>query len=116
MRPRQVLLIAASAFAMAAPVVSHASAATHFVGGELGWVEHSGSNKSTKTRAEVVSEVKAAQADGSLRAAQIATQFGLWTPAELAPSSKSREQVVRELLNESPAARQLRMQNYYPGG
>ena len=118
MSTRQLFAIAAATIALAVPAVSMASAAVHFVGGEIGYVEHQNFTKSTKSRAQVKAEVQAAMQDGSLQAQQRSWQFSLPMPvsaANLGPA-KTRAEVKAELLNETPEQRRERQEWYSNGG
>lgn len=116
MQARHLFAIAASAIALAAPTISVASSAVHFVGGELGYVEHQGFVKSTKSRAEVIAELNAATKDGSLLAQHLSTQFSLPVPAAHTGPARTRAEVLAELRSETPAQRQARMNMYSNGG
>lgn len=116
MQARHLFAIAASTIALAAPALSMASSAVHFVGGELGYVEHPGFVKSTKSRAEVSAEAIAAQKDGSLFAQHLSTQFSLPLPQANTGTGKTRAEVLAELRAETPAQRDARMRMYSNGG
>lgn len=118
MSTRQFFAIAAATIALSVPAVSMASAAVHFVGGEIGYVEHQNFTKSTKSRAQVQAEVQAAMQDGSLQALQLSRQFSLPEPvsaAKLGPA-KTRAEVLADLLNETPEQRRARQEWYSNGG
>ena len=118
MSTRQLFAIAAATIALAVPAVSMASAPVHFVGGELGYVEHLNLVKSTKSRSQVNAEVQAAMQDGSLQALQLSRQFSLPEPvsaARLGPA-KTRAEVRADLLSETPAQRRERQEWYSNGG
>ncbi|SDM51879.1 protein of unknown function [Oryzisolibacter propanilivorax] len=59
---------------------------------------------STKTRADVLAELDAAKADGTLSL----IQRGLPVPVKSTEAPKTRQQVIDELHNESPQARSAR--------
>lgn len=116
MQARHLFAIAASAIALAAPTLSMASSAVHFVGGELGYVEHPGFVKSTKSRAEVSAEAVTALKDGSLFDERLSTQFSLPLPKANVGTAKTRAEVQAELRAETPAQRDARMRMYSNGG
>lgn len=116
MQARHLFAIAASTIALAAPTISAASSAVHFVGGELAYVEHPGFVKSTRSRAEVRAELDAARQDGSLLAQHLGTQFSLPVVAAHTGPARTRAQVQAELHSETPAQRAARMATYSNGG
>jgi hypothetical protein len=92
--------------AMTLPVLAQANAQYHPAVGEVGFTEHADHWSSTKTRAQVVAEVEAARKDGTLTL----MQRNVPLPAKATSPAKTRQQVVAEMLNESPQQRRTRME------
>lgn len=90
--------------AMTLPVLAQANAQYHPAVGEVGFTEHADHWSSTKTRAQVVAEVEAARMDGTLAL----MMRGLPLPAKATGPAKTRQQVIAEMLNESPEQRRAR--------
>lgn len=108
---RIALVPAFAAIALALPIASQASAVMHPGYGDNGDTLHLEYLKSDKTRAQVHAEAVEAIKNGTLPAL---TEGAL--PPQTFTSTKTRTQVVQELLNETPAERQLRNLQYGYGG
>ena len=105
-------MIAAVAAAAALGLPGMASAAyEHPANNEKGVIVHPEHFKSGTTRAQVIEETKAAMQRGRLSYGQ--SNFPIRTPD--VGSSKTREQVINELLSESPGERDARLRLYSPG-
>jgi|LNAP01.1.fsa_nt_gb hypothetical protein len=88
---------------MAVPALSQANSIWHESNGESDrYVPEHWS--STKTRADVLAELDAAKADGTMSK----IQRGLAVPVKNAEAPKTRQQIIDELRNESPQARSAR--------
>lgn len=96
MKVRSTLSLAILATVMALPAVSMASS-NHSTYSESGNMFHWDHFKSTKTRAEVIAELSAAQKDGSLR--QYESESGSFIVPKATGPSKTREQVRQELFS-----------------
>lgn len=83
------------------PSVAQANAEWHFTGGEVGYTSFPDHVTSTKTRAEVLRELEQAKADGSY----FYLQRGVPVPSRDTGPGKTREQVLKELVNISPEER-----------
>jgi hypothetical protein len=94
------------ALAMTLPVMAQANSLYHPAQGEVGFTEHPTHWTSPKTRAQVMAEVEAARMDGTLAL----MQSGAPLPLKSTGPGKTRQQVVAELLNESPEQRRARME------
>jgi hypothetical protein len=94
------------ALAMTLPVMAQANSLYHPAQGEAGYTEHPDHLKSTKTRAQVIAEVEAARKDGTLALIQRNAPL----PMKSTGPGKTRQQVVDEMLNESPGERRARME------
>ena len=92
------------ALAMTLPVVAQANSVYHPAPGEPGFTEHPDHWKSTKTRAQVMAELEAARKDGTLALMQRNAPL----PMKATGPGKTRQQVIAELLNESPEQRRAR--------
>ena len=99
------------ALALTLPVMAQANSLYHPAQGEVGFTEHLDHWKSTKTRAQVMAEVEAARQDGTLAL----LQRGEPLPMKATGPGKTRQQVIGEMLNESPEQRRLRME-FQTGG
>ena len=100
----------AAAATMGLPVIASA-AYEHPANNQQGVIVHPEHFKSEKTRAQVRAEAEAAVQQGLLN-------FGEGSyppPVPSAGPGKTREEVVRELLSETPAERNARMQLYSGG-
>ena len=87
------------------PGLSFATSEWHPSNGEAGFTYHPDHVKSTKTRAEARAELEAARKDGTLAL----MQRGAPLPPKATGPGKTREQVISELLNETPQERRARM-------
>lgn len=83
----------------------------HSDSGEAGCTYHPDDFKSTKTRTDVRTELEVARKDGTLAL----MQRGAPVPAQAAGPGKTRQQVLNETQNESPAARRARMELHSGG-
>ena len=92
MNLKTLLVIAALATAVASPSVAFAESDIHPANNERGYTVHPDHFKSTKTREQVLAELDAARADGSLRY----LQRGLPVPDRNPGMGRSREEVARE--------------------
>jgi len=97
----------AAAFTLALPGMASAAAYEHPANNEQGVTVHPEHFVSQKTRAQVKAETEAAVKQGGL-------SFGEGSfPREIphSGSSKTREQVIQELREESPSEREARLQS-----
>ena len=85
---------------LVAPTVSYADV-WHRTTTDVGWTYHPDHGESTKTRADVMRELEQAKADGSYEY----FRRGLPMPDTNAGPGKTREQVLQELKNVTPAER-----------
>ena len=93
-----------------APTAALANSELHFIGGEVGYTFNPEHAKGTKTRAEVLRELEQAKADGSY----YYLHRGAPAPSRNAGPGKTRDEVLKELVNQSPAER-ARMRELYSG-
>jgi hypothetical protein len=91
---------------MTLPVMAQASSLYHPTSGDAGFTEHLDHLKSTKTRAQVLAELETARKDGTLALMQCNQNGPL--PMEATGSGKTRQEVVADMLNESPEERRAR--------
>ncbi len=89
---------------LALPGLSQATSNYHAASGEAGFTYHPDHATNGKSRAEVLAELETARKDGSLAF----TQRGAPVPVKYAGPSKTRQQVIDEMRNESPAERRAR--------
>ncbi|WP_298856801.1 DUF4148 domain-containing protein [uncultured Aquimonas sp.] len=99
------------AAAVTLPGISFAASEWHPTGGEEGGTYHPNHATSAKTRAAVTAELDAARKDGTLAI----MHRGGAVPVKSTGPGKTRDQVVKEMRNESPEARRARMQLYAGG-
>jgi len=92
------------ALAMTLPVMAQANSLYHPANTDAGYTEHPDHWKSTKTRAQVMAEVEAARKDGTLALMQRNAPL----PMKATGPGKTRQQVIAEMLNESPEQRRAR--------
>ena len=92
------------ALAMTLPVMAQANSLYHPANTDAGYTEHPDHWKSTKTRAQVMAEVEAARKDGTLALMQRNAPL----PMKATAPGKTRQQVIAEMLNESPEQRRAR--------
>lgn len=112
MRFHKFALVTSAVMAtIALPGLSQASSVYHPANGEPGFTHHPDHFKSTKSRADVVSEVEAARKDGTLAL----LQRGIPVPIKNAAPAKARQQVIQEMRSETPEQRRIRMEQF-PGG
>ncbi len=111
-RPSLTSLIVALAAVATLGLPGIASAAyEHSANNEKGVIVHPEHFKSDKTRAQVQAEAEGAARQGLLSYGE----SNYPSPAPSAGPGKTREEVVRELLSETPAERNARMQLYSGG-
>ncbi|MCK6374816.1 MAG: DUF4148 domain-containing protein [Zoogloea sp.] len=91
---------------IALPGLSQANSVYHAANGEAGFTYHPEHLKSTKSRADVLAEIEAARKDGTLAL----MQRGAPLPIRNAGPAKTRQQVIDEMLSESPEQRKARME------
>lgn len=106
MNIRQATLLSVITAAITLPSMSFANSMWHPDNGEAGFTYHPDHFKSTKTRADVRAELEVARKDGTLAL----MQRGAPVPAKATGPGKTRQQVLDEMQNESPAARRARME------
>ena len=105
-------IIAAATAVAALGLPGMASAAyEHPANNEKGVIVHPEHFKSDKTREQVIAETKAAMQQGRLSYGE--SNYPM--PVPNAGPGKTRQQVINEMLNESPAERDARQRLYYPG-
>ena len=105
-------MIAAATAVVALGLPGMASAAyEHPANNEQGVIVHPEHLKSEKTREQVIAEAKAAMQQGRLSYGE--SNYPIRTPD--ADPGKTREQVINELLSESPAEREARLRLYSRG-
>ncbi|MBP8275950.1 MAG: DUF4148 domain-containing protein [Propionivibrio sp.] len=103
-------MIAAAVVALGLPGMASA-AYEHPANNEKGVIVHPEHFKSDKTREQVIAETKAAMQQGRLSYGE--SNYPIRTPD--AGPGKTREQVINELLSESPAERDARLRLYSGG-
>jgi hypothetical protein len=103
-------IIAAAVVALGLPGMASA-AYEHPANNEQGIIIHPEHFKSDKTREQVIAETKAAMQQGRLSYGQ--SNYPM--PVLDVSSGKTRQQVINEMLTESPAERDARQRLYYPG-
>ena len=89
---------------IALPGLSRANSLYHAAGGEAGFTYHPDHAENGKSRAEVRAELEVARKDGSLAF----LQRGAPVPVKHVGPSKTRQQVIDEVRNESPEERRAR--------
>ena len=105
-------MIAAATAVVALGLPGMASAAyEHPANNEQGVIVHPEHFKSEKTREQVIAEAKAAMQQGLLSYGE--SNYPMPVP-NVGPG-KTRQQVINEMLNESPAERSERLRLYTPG-
>ena len=105
-------IIAAATAVVVLGLPGMASAAyDHPANNEKGVIVHQEHFKSEKTRQQVIAETKAAMQQGRLSYGE--SNYPMPVP-NVGPG-KTRQQVINEMLNESPAERDARQRLYYPG-
>ncbi len=109
MRLKTRVVVSAALAALLLPLAAQANSPYHRSGGEESFLYFPEHAQSTRTRAQVRSEVEAARNSGWLdqlqrRQSPALTSEGL---------TKTREQVVAEMRNEVPAARAARARIYW---
>ena len=102
----RLALVPAVAFAFTLPLAAQANSVWHNAGGEAGVTYHPEHFKSAKSRADVLADLEAARKDGSLWF----LQRGIPVSVRNAGPSKTREQVIGEMRNESAEVRRARME------
>ena len=83
------------------PTAAQANSLWHPAPGDQGFTFHPDHSTSTKTRAEVLRELEQAKADGSY----FYLQRGLPVPMRFGGPGKTREEVIKELVNMTPQER-----------
>lgn len=111
MKLTHLVALQAAVLVAALPMAAQAGSIYHPAPTDEGFTFHPDHWKSTKTRAEVIAEVEAARKDGTLSL----IQRGLPLPVKSSEPPKTRSQVVEEMRNESPEARNARLQLYSGG-
>lgn len=101
-----IAIAAASAAALSLPATASAEY-LHPASGEASFIVHPEHFNSTRTRAQVAAEAAAAVQAGSLASGNRA-----YPPTRLTSSTKTRQQVIEELRNETPAERAARRTLY----
>lgn len=113
MRKRHVLfpsIIGATAMAvMSLPATVLAEYAHPVNSGERSYIVHSEHFKSDKTRAQVVAEVNAASADGTLAILRVGS---LPVPVKSSAKPLTRQEVVDAMRTESDSSKRARMELY----
>ena len=104
------MIAAAAVAALGLPGMASA-AYEHPANNEKGVIVHPEHFKSEKTREQVIAEAKAAMQQGLLSYGE--SNYPIRTPD--AGPGKTREQVINELLSESPAERAARLRLYSRG-
>ena len=105
-------MIAAATAVVALGLPGMASAAyEHPANNEKGVIVHPEHFKSEKTREQVIAEAKAAMQQGLLSYGE--SNYPMPVP-NVGPG-KTRQEVINEMLNESPAERAAPQRLYYPG-
>ena len=105
-------MIAAATAVVALGLPGMASAAyEHPANNEKGVIVHPEHFKSEKTREQVIAEAKAAMQQGLLSYGE--SNYPMPVP-NVGPG-KTRQEVINEMLNESPAERSERLRLYSPG-
>ena len=104
------MIAAAAVAALGLPGMASA-AYEHPANNEKGVIVHPEHFKSEKTREQVIAETKAAMQQGLLSYGE--SNYPIRTPD--AGPGKTREQVINELLSESPAERAARLRLYSRG-
>ncbi|MDP1902614.1 MAG: DUF4148 domain-containing protein [Rubrivivax sp.] len=111
MNIRKHAILPLVAAALTLPVLAQASSLYHATSREAGFTFHPDHWKSTKTRADAIAEVEAARKDGTLAL----MQRGAPLPAPSIGPAKTRQQVVAEMVNESPEQRRARLEQQVGG-
>lgn len=91
---------------LALPGLSQATSVYHAASGEAGFTYHPDHAVNGKSRAEVLAELEAARKDGTLAL----MQRGAPLPIKSAGPAKTRQEVIAEMLNESPEQRRARLE------
>lgn len=111
---QRLFLSSMIATATAAVTLSFAGIASasyeHPANNEKGVITHPEHFKSEKTRDQVIAETKSAMQQGRLSYGE--SNYPIRKSA--APSGKTRQQVIDELLSEAPAERNARLSTYSP--
>ncbi|ENO87888.1 DUF4148 domain-containing protein [Thauera linaloolentis] len=110
-KARTSTLVSLLAAACLSPGIVLAESDWHFIGGEVGYAAFPDHAQNIKTRADVLRELEQAKADGS----HYYLQRAMPVPSRGAGPGKTRQQVLDELVNISPAER-ARMNRIYYGG
>jgi len=94
-KTRTTAIFSLLAAVLVVPTVAQADSLWHPASGDLGFTFHPDHSTSTKTRAEVLRELEQAKADGSF----YYLQQGLPVPSRDTGPGKTREEVIKELIN-----------------
>lgn len=111
MNVRQATMLSVFTAAITLPGLSFANSMWHPANSEVGFTYHPDHVKSTMTRAAVLAEVEAARKDGTLAL----MQRGAPLPAKAVGPSRTRQQVISEVMNESVEQRRARMEMHGGG-
>jgi hypothetical protein len=88
------------------PGLSRATSIYHAANGEAGVTYHPDHARNSKSRAEALAELEAARQDGTLAL----MQRGAPLPIKHTGLARTRQQVIEELVNESPEQRRARLE------
>ena len=91
---------------LALPGLAQAASIYHAASGEAGFTYHPDHAVKGKSCAEVQAELEAARKDGTLAL----MQRGAPLPIKNAGPAKTRQEVIAEMLNESPEQRRARLE------
>lgn len=97
------------------PLASQASTVYHPANNEAGVVQHLSHFQSTKSRDQVKAEVEQARRDGTLQRMQGNASFYPVPSADATATSRTRADVVGDLMKESSAERIQRLQGLSGG-
>lgn len=95
--------------AFAVPGLSQATSLYHATSDDIGYTYYPDHENGGKSRAEVLAELKAARKDGTLDLMQDGAPP---LPIKHTGPAKTRQQVIAEMLSESPEQRRLRLELY----
>lgn len=111
MKVRTSLALTVSLVAVAAPGIAFANSPWHPTNGEVGFTYHPEHYTSQRSRAEVLAELDAAKRDGTLAL----TNRGIPLSPKASGPTRTRAEVVAEVLNETREERQARRELYRGG-
>lgn len=92
---------------VALPGLSQATSTDHTTNTDASFAYHPDHATGSKARANVLAELDAARKDGTL----VLIQRCAPVPIESTTPAKTRQQVISEILDESPEARQVRLES-----